>query len=439
MENELKEQIIALTKEYAKEKFSSEPFRPGKTNIPISGKVFDYHEVCNLVESALDFHLTTYRFNASFEKKLREFIGIKYALTCNSGSSANLLALSAMTSPLMKEKQILPGSEVITVAAGFPTTVNPILQNGLIPVFLDITLPNYNIDISMLEKALSSKTRAIMLAHTLGNPFDLDAVMEFANKHNLWVVEDCCDSLGGTYGGKKLGTFGHASTLSFYPAHHITMGEGGAVLTDDPMLKKAIESIRDWGRDCWCAPGCDNTCHKRFDMQFGRLPQGYDHKYVYSHLGYNLKITDMQAAVADAQIEKLPEFVEIRRRNYKLLMEKMAQFQEYFILPELTPKSDPSLFGFLLTVKKAAPFTRNEITQYLNEKKIGTRLLFAGNLTKQPYMKNVPYRVVGDLANTDIVMHDTFWIGLYHGITPEMIDYVVDSFKIFIKERIDGF
>lgn len=275
----------------------------------------------------MDFHLTTYRFNSSFEKKLCEFVGVKYALTCNSGSSANLLALSAMTSPLMKEKQILPGSEVIAVAAGFPTTINPIMQCGLIPVFVDITIPNYNIDVSMLEKALSSKTRAIMTAHSLGNPFDLDAVMEFANKHDLWVVEDCCDALGGTYSGKKLGSFGHVSTLSFYPAHHITMGEGGAVLTDDPVLKKAMESFRDWGRDCWCAPGVDNTCRKRFSQQFAQLPAGYDHKYVYSHAGYNMKITDMQAAVADAQIDKLPEFVAVRQRNYKLLMEKWLNFK----------------------------------------------------------------------------------------------------------------
>lgn len=435
MQNTLKDQIITLTKEYVKQKFSSCSFTPGITNVPISGKVFDEHEVCNLVESALDFHLTAYRFNTSFEKKLCEFVGVKYALTCNSGSSANLLALSAMTSPLMKERQILPGSEVIAVAAGFPTTINPIMQCSLIPVFVDITIPNYNIDVSMLEKALSSKTKAIMLAHSLGNPFDLDAVMEFANKHNLWVVEDCCDALGGTYDGKKLGSFGHVSTLSFYPAHHITMGEGGAVLTDDPVLKKAMESFRDWGRDCWCAPGVDNTCRKRFSQQFAQLPAGYDHKYVYSHAGYNLKITDMQAAVADAQIDKLPEFVAVRRRNYKLLMEKMAQFQEYFILPELTPKSNPSLFGFLLTVKKTAPFTRNEITQYLNEKKIGTRLLFCGNVLKQPYMQSVQYRVVGDLTNTDVVMNDTFWIGLYHGITPEMIDYVIDCFKVFIQSK----
>lgn len=436
MENTLKEQIIALTKEYVKQKFSSRSFTPGITNIPISGKIFDEHEVCNLIESALDFHLTTYRFNDSFEKKLREFIGVKFALTCNSGSSANLIAFSALTSPLLKERKLIPGDEVITVAAGFPTTVNPILQNGLTPVFLDVALPTYNIDIHQLENGLSDKTRAVMIAHTLGNPFDLEAVKNFTEKYNLFLIEDCCDALGSTYNNKSVGTFGDIATLSFYPAHHITMGEGGAVLTNNPVLKKAMESIRDWGRDCWCAPGCDNTCHKRFDTQFGQLPQGYDHKYVYSHLGYNLKITDMQAAVADAQMEKLPEFIKIRKRNFQLLSEKLSPLSEYFILPEATPNSDPSWFGFLLTIKNNAPFTRHDILQYLNKHKIGTRLLFAGNLTKQPYTQNQHYRIAGSLNTTDNIMHNTFWIGLYQGITPEMIQYMSDTLYNFIKEKI---
>ncbi|MGL4367561.1 MAG: lipopolysaccharide biosynthesis protein RfbH [Brevinemataceae bacterium] len=432
---QLQQQILELTKQYIVQKFAPKPFIAGETPVPISGKIFDDKEVCAIVESALDFHLTTYRFNTSFEKKLREFVGVKYALTCNSGSSANLLAFTALTSPLLKERQLKAGDEVITVAAGFPTTVNPIIQNGLIPVFVDETIPSYNIDVTKLEEALSPKTKAIMIAHTLGNPFDLDAIMAFVNKHNLWLIEDCCDALGGTYDGKNLGTFGHISTLSFYPAHHITMGEGGAVLTNNPLIKKSLESFRDWGRDCWCPPGVDNTCGKRFEQRFAGLPEGYDHKYVYSHVGYNLKITDMQAAVADAQMDKLPEFINIRRRNFQLLSEKLAEFTEYFILPEATPKSNPSWFGFLLTIKDTAPFTRNEFVQFLNSKKIGTRLLFAGNILKQPMMQGVQHRVVGDLAITDKIMNDTFWIGLYQGITPEMIDYVVSCFKEFINNK----
>ena len=432
---QLKEQILELTKQYIEQKFPHKDFIAGESLVPISGKIFDHHEVCNIVESALEFHLTAHTFNAQFEKQLRDFVGVKYALTCNSGSSANLIAFSALTSPLLGERRLKAGDEVITVAAGFPTTINPIIQHGMIPVFVDEELSTYNIDVSLLEKALSPKTKAIMIAHTLGNPFDIDSVLEFTQKHNLWLIEDCCDALGGTYKGENLGTFGHISTLSFYPAHHITMGEGGAVLTNDSTLKKAMESFRDWGRDCWCAPGQDNSCGKRFDWTYEDLPKGYDHKYVYSHLGYNLKITDMQAAIAVAQMKKLPEFIEIRKRNFQLLLEKLTHLEPYFILPQAAEHSDPSWFGFLLTIKDGTPFTRNEITRYLDKHKIGTRLLFAGNVTKQPYMKEQNYRVAGSLANTDKIMNDTFWIGLYQGITPIMVDYVVQTIDNFINMK----
>lgn len=431
-----KKQILDLTKKFAEEKFLSQKFIPNETAISISGKVFDHHEICNLVESALDFHLTTYRFNDSFEKKLQNFIEVKFALTCNSGSSANLLALTALTSPLMKDRRLCAGDEVITVAAGFPTTVAPIIQNGLVPVFIDESFPTYNIDIQYLEGALSPKTKAVMLAHTLGNPFDLDTVLSFAQKHNLWVIEDCCDALGGTYNGQKLGSFGDVATLSFYPAHHITMGEGGAVLTNNPLIKKALESFRDWGRDCWCNPGVDNTCGKRFDQKCGELPEGYDHKYVYSHVGYNLKITDMQAAIADAQMDKLDDFITIRKRNFSLLREKLSQFSEYFILPEATSKSDPSWFGFVLTIKDGMPFSRNDLVKFLNAKKIGTRLLFAGNILKQPMMEGVKYRVYGDLTVTDKIMRDTFWIGVYQGISVEMINFVEKIFQEFLASIV---
>ena len=432
---QLKEQILELTKQYIEQKFPHKDFIAGESLVPISGKIFDHHEVCNIVESALEFHLTAHTFNAQFEKQLRDFVGVKYALTCNSGSSANLIAFSALTSPLLGERRLKAGDEVITVAAGFPTTINPIIQHGMIPVFVDEELSTYNIDVSLLEKALSPKTKAIMIAHTLGNPFDIDSVLEFTQKHNLWLIEDCCDALGGTYKGENLGTFGHISTLSFYPAHHITMGEGGAVLTNDSTLKKAMESFRDWGRDCWCAPGQDNSCGKRFDWTYEDLPKGYDHKYVYSHLGYNLKITDMQAAIAVAQMKKLPEFIEIRKRNFQLLLEKLTHLEPYFILPQAAEHSDPSWFGFLLTIKDGTPFTRNEITRYLDKHKIGTRLLFAGNVTKQPYMKEQNYRVAGSLENTDKIMNDTFWIGLYQGITPTMVDYVVQTIDNFINMK----
>jgi len=433
---QLRQKILDLVAEYYQEAFAGHPFIPGKTPVPVSGRVFDAEEIAYLVDASLDFWLTTGRYAEQFEREFARFLGVRHAILCNSGSSANLLALSALTSSKLGERQLHPGDEVITVAAGFPTTVNPIVQNGLIPVFLDVTLPTYNVDVRYLEEAVSSRSRAIMLPHTLGNPFDLEAVMSVAKAHNLWVIEDNCDALGSTYKGQLTGTFGDLATVSFYPAHHITMGEGGAVLTNRPLLKKLVESFRDWGRDCWCAPGKDNTCGKRFEWQLGDLPYGYDHKYTYSHIGYNLKLTDMQAAVGVAQLKKLPAFIEIRKRNWQLLYERLKPYEEFLILPEATPNSDPSWFGFLLTVREDAPFSRNQIIQFLESHKIGTRLLFGGNLIRQPAYQNVPYRVVGHLTNTDVVMNRTFWIGVYPGLTEEMIGYVVDMFGKFIQERL---
>ncbi|OON91565.1 MAG: lipopolysaccharide biosynthesis protein RfbH, partial [Epulopiscium sp. Nele67-Bin002] len=396
-----REEILKSVKEFATETYKEKKFEAGVSAVPVSGRVFDEDDIATLVDSALDFHLTTHRYNDEFESKLKKIFDVKYALTCNSGSSANLLAVSALTSYLLGDRRLKKGDEVITVAAGFPTTVNPIIQNGLVPVFVDVSLPTYNIDVDLLESAITEKTKAIIIAHTLGSPFDLKKVCVIAKKYNLFLIEDCCDAFGSTYDGKPVGSFGDISTLSFYPAHHITMGEGGAVMTNNKILKKAIESFRDWGRDCWCPPGVDNTCGKRFEQRFAELPEGYDHKYVYSHVGYNLKITDMQAAVADAQMDKLPEFINIRKRNFKLLSDKLAALSKYFILPEATPKSDPSWFGFLLTLKDNVPFTRNELVQFLNDKKIATRLLFAGNILKQPMMHGIEYRVAGSLENTD--------------------------------------
>ncbi len=357
---------------------------------------------------------------------------MRHAILCNSGSSANLLALSALTSPKLNERQLRPCDEVITLAAGFPTTVNPILQNLLMPVFLDIELGTYNVNVALLETAVSSRTKAIMIAHTLGNPFNLDAVLEVANKHNLWLIEDNCDAVGSTYNGRLTGSFGHLSTVSFYPAHHITMGEGGCVLTNRAKLKKLVESFRDWGRDCWCAPGVANTCGKRFGWQLGDLPEGYDHKYIYSHIGYNLKMTDMQAAVGVAQLDKLPSFIATRKQNWQLLYDGLKRYEEFFVLPEATPNSDPSWFGFLLTVRPDAPFSRNELVQYLEANQVATRLLFSGNITRQPAYQNIPYRVVGDLTNTDTVMNQTFWIGVYPRINLEMIAYVLSVFAKFL-------
>jgi len=424
-ELELRSQVFAAVREYYQLKFQPQQFIPGKTYIPASGKVFDEHELLKLTDASLDFWLTTGRYANEFEKRFAEWMGVKYCSLVNSGSSADLLALTALTSPKLGERRLQPGDEVITVAAGFPSTVSPILQNQLVPVFLDVTLPTYNIDVSQLESALSPRTRAIMVAHTLGNPFDLDAVMNFANKHHLWVIEDNCDATGSLYRDKKTGTFGHLATVSFYPAHHLTMGEGGAVLTNDGQLKRIVESFRDWGRDCHCDPGKDNTCGKRFGWQLGDLPFGYDHKYTYSHIGYNLKMTDMQAAVGCAQLDKLDEFVTRRQQNFQFLYENLKNLEEFFVLPEATPKSEPSWFGFLLAVRPNSPFSRHQFVQYLEKHKIGTRLLFAGNLLRQPAYKNISCRVVGNLENSDFIMDNAFWVGVFPGISQEMLNYMV--------------
>lgn len=413
-------------------KYRHKPFQAGTSVIPPSGKVIGASELQNMVEASLDGWLTTGRFNEAFEKRFAEFVGVPYALTTTSGSSANLLAFTALTSHKLGDRALKPGDEVITVAAGFPTTVNPMLQNGMVPVFVDVDIPTYNIDPQKIEAAVTERTRAIMVAHTLGNPFDLDAVMAVARKHNLWVIEDCCDALGSRYKGQHVGTFGHIATCSFYPAHHITMGEGGMVFTKDHDLRTIIESFRDWGRDCYCAPGCENTCGKRFGWQLGSLPMGYDHKYTYSHLGYNLKITDMQAACALAQMDRLPEFIEARKRNFAFLKERLKSCEEFLILPEATPNSEPSWFGFAITIRNEADFSRVDLLKYLDQYKIGTRLLFAGNLTRQPYFEGRTYRVSGELANTDKVMNDTFWIGVYPGLNEEMLSFVVEKLETFL-------
>ena len=389
-----------------------------------------------IVAAGLDGWLTTGRFNAEFEKRLAEYLGVAHVLTTNSGSSANLLAFTALTSPQLGARAIQPGDEVITVAAGFPTTVNPILQNGCVPVFVDIDIPTYNINVAQVEAAITPKTRAIMLAHTLGNPYDLEAITRIARAHHLWLVEDCCDALGSRYQGRLVGSFGDIATLSFYPAHHITMGEGGAIFTNNPDLKRIVESIRDWGRDCWCQPGCDNTCGKRFNWQLGELPQGYDHKYVYSHLGYNLKITDMQAACALAQLDRLPGFIEARRHNFAYLTERLAPLSDHLELPQETPDSEPSWFGYPISLTPTAATTRVDLLRYLDQHRIGTRLLFAGNLTRQPYMLGRNYRIAGNLTNTDRVMKDTFWIGLWPGLTQEMLDYTVDRLHSYFGLNI---
>ena len=430
-----REKILELVREFAKEEYSNKEFIEGKSAVPVSGRVFDEDDVATLVDSALDFHLTTYRYNDKFEEGLREFFGLKYALTCNSGSSANLIAVSSLTSHLLKDRALKQGDEIITVAAGFPTTVNPILQNNLTPVFVDVELKTYNADIKEIEKAITEKSKAIILAHTLGNPFNIDKVKEICEKYNLWLIEDCCDAFGTTYKGKKTGTFGDIATLSFYPAHHITMGEGGAVLTNNAILKKAMESVRDWGRDCFCPPGQDNTCKQRFTQKLGDLPEGYDHKYTYSHLGYNLKITDMQAACGYSQFKKVNGFIKKRKENFIKIKDKLKRFEKYFILPEAQENSEPSWFGFLISVREDSPFNRNEIVKYLNEKKIGTRLLFAGNIVKQPYMKGRNYRIIGDLKNSDFIMNNTFWIGVYPAINDKMIEYIEKCFEIFLENN----
>ena len=431
-QEKLRKQIAALVDQYAAIEFSPKAFEPGQTVVPPSGKLIGAEELKNMVDASLDGWLTTGRFNEQFEKKLAAFIGVKYAITVNSGSSANLVAFSTLTSPKLGERAIKQGDEVIGVAAGFPTTVNPIIQFGAVPVFVDVDKYTHNIDASLIEAAISPKTKAIMLAHSLGNPFNLDVVTALCKKHNLWLVEDCCDALGTTYKGQMVGTFGDIGTLSFYPAHHITMGEGGAVFTNHSELKQIAESFRDWGRDCYCPPGKDNTCGKRFCWKLGNLPEGYDHKYTYSHLGYNLKITDMQAACALAQLEKAPAFIQARKDNFKFLKERLSTCEEFLQLPEIAEGSDPSWFGFPITVKEACPVSRLDLTTYLDQNKIGTRLLFAGNLTRQPYMVNAKYRVSGELINTDNVMNNTFWIGVQPALTPEMLEFVASKIETYL-------
>jgi CDP-6-deoxy-D-xylo-4-hexulose-3-dehydrase len=431
----IRAQIMDLVAEYHRVAHTPKPFVPGQSPVPVSGKVYGHEEMQLLVDSALDFWLTTGRFNTEFEAKLAARLGVKHLLTTNSGSSANLLALSSLCSPYLRGDALQPGDEVITVATGFPTTINPSLQYGLVPVFVDVDLPTYNIKPEMIEAAITPRTRAIMVAHTLGNPFDLAEVMRVAEKYDLWVVEDTCDALGATYDGRMVGTFGDIGTLSFYPAHHITMGEGGAVFTDKPRLKRVIESMRDWGRDCWCAPGMDNTCGKRFGRALGQLPFGYDHKYTYSHAGYNLKITDMQAAVGVGQLERLDDFIAARRTNFAKLTALFKQYEEYFILPEATPRSEPSWFGFPLTLRDGAPFSREDLTKHFDAHRIGTRLLFGGNIIKQPYFRGRNYKVVGDLTNADIVTERTFWLGVFPGLTDDHFAYLDDTVKSFLAAR----
>ena len=430
-QEKLRRQIASLVDQYASIEFSPKAFEPGQTVVPPSGKLIGVEELKNMVEASLDGWLTTGRFNEQFEKKLAEFIVVKYAITVNSGSSANLVAFSTITSPKLLDRAVKQGDEVISVAAGFPTTVNPIIQFGAIPVFVDVDKYTHNIDASKIEAAISPKTKAIMLAHSLGNPFNLDVVTTLCKKYNLWLVEDCCDALGTTYKGQMVGTFGDIGTLSFYPAHHITMGEGGAVFTNNLELKQIAESFRDWGRDCYCAPGKDNTCGKRFCWKLGNLPEGYDHKYTYSHLGYNLKISDMQAACALAQLKKLPAFIQARKDNFKFLKERLSSCGEFLQLPVATEDSDPSWFGFPITVKENSPVSRLDLTTYLDQNRIGTRLLFAGNLTRQPYMIGTLYRVSGELVNTDNVMNNTFWIGVQPALTREMLEFVVQKIEAY--------
>jgi CDP-6-deoxy-D-xylo-4-hexulose-3-dehydrase len=410
-------------------------FTPGISPIPVTGKVFGSPEIQAAINASMAFWLTSGPYTETFESKFAKVVGMRHAFMVNSGSSANLLAVSTLMSPKLGERALKPGDEVITVAAGFPTTVTPILQNGLVPVYVDIDLGTYVANESALEAAVGPKTRAIVMAHTLGNPFNLDLVQKLAEKHNLWIIEDSCDALGGTYRGQKLGSFGDFSTFSFYPAHHITTGEGGAVLVKKAAHKTIVESIRDWGRDCWCPPGCDNTCLKRYEWTLGKLPEGYDHKYTYSHLGYNLKSGDIQAAIGLAQLDRLEDFIELRRRNWNYLKAGLKGLEEFLALPEVAENSNPSWFGFALTVKSGGPKTRNQIVQELNEAKIATRLLFGGNLLRQPAFIGTPRRVVGDLTNTDIVMNDTFWIGVWPGLTLPMLDYVIENLHKMLDQR----
>jgi CDP-6-deoxy-D-xylo-4-hexulose-3-dehydrase len=436
MNDELKK---ALTAEYD-ERFPKKEFIPGQSPVPVSGKVFDHNEIVAMTEAVLEGWWTDGHYTAELEAKIADFIGVKHCALVNSGSSANLLALAALTSSrIAPEKRLKPGDEVITVAAGFPTTVNPIIQNGLIPVFVDMELGQYNPSFESIKNAYSDKTKAIFIAHTLGNPYEVDKIAEFCREKGIWLIEDNCDSFGSKYKNKKTGSFGHISTLSFYPAHHITTAEGGAVLTDDAMINKIIRSIRDWGRDCWCPTGKDDSCKNRFNWKMGDLPQGYDHKYIYSEIGYNFKMTDIQAALGTAQIEKISEFTEKRKNNFNFLKEQFKKFEKYFILPEKLLDADSNWFGFLITVKENSGLDRTELLKYLNEKKIGTRLLFAGNITKQPYFinYNIKHRISGTLHNTDLIMNNSFWIGVSPAINNTMLEYVVAEFDKFIKTKVN--
>lgn len=430
----LRERILSSVRDFAAESLKQTDFIPGESVLPVSGKVLDPKDLASLVDASLDGWLTAGRFHKSFEKSLEKYVGVRNAVFVNSGSSANLIALSALTSPKLGKRALKPGDEVLTVAAGFPTTVNPIIQNGLRPVLVDVNLGTYDAKPDMLREAVGPKTRAIMMAHTLGNPFDLDTVRELCKENSLWLVEDSCDALGSTYEGKKTGSFGDTATLSFYPAHHITTGEGGAVFTKSPLIRKQIESFRDWGRDCYCETGHDNTCHKRFEWKLGELPLGYDHKYIYSHIGYNLKATDMQAALGDSQLKKIDLFVQRRKDNFKTLFDDLIGTPG-LILPQATPKSDPSWFGFPITLDPESSADREDLLRYLEKLKIGTRLLFAGNLVRQPAYKNVDWRIVGELTNTEIVMKRTFWVGVYPGLSKEMMEFIGHSIREYMEGR----
>ncbi len=432
----IRAQIRALVAEYHDAMFGASAFVPGTSSVPVSGRVLGANDIQHLVDAGLDFWLTTGRFATRFEREFARTMQARHAILVNSGSSANLLAVTALTSPMLGDRALRDGDEVITVAAGFPTTVNPIFQNRLVPVFVDVELPSYGIDISRLEAALSSRTKAIIVAHTLGNPYDVGAVAAFAKKHGLFLIEDCCDAVGAMFDGKPVGTFGDLATVSFYPAHHITMGEGGCVLAHTPIFKRIVESFRDWGRDCWCETGCENTCGKRFEYQLGDLPYGYDHKYTYSHVGYNLKLTDMQAAVGVAQLERLPEFIAARRRNYDFLRQRLDDLSDVLEFAAVHEKANPSWFGFPMRVRETAPFDRNALVAFLESRRIATRLLFGGNLVRQPAYKGLAYRVVGELTNTDRIMHGTLWIGCYPGLTAEMLDWIVTSLHAFCRDGV---
>lgn len=437
-EQAIRQEIFHLVQEFYEVKFAHQHFTPGRDEVRYAGRVFDHREIERLVDASLDFWLTAGRFSEEFELDFADFVDVDYAILTNSGSSANLLALSALTSPLVGERRLKPGDEVIAVAAGFPTTVNPIVQNGMVPVFVDVEIGTYNASVDEIRRAIGPRTRAIFLAHTLGNPYDLDAIVELVAEHDLWLIEDCCDALGSRYNGKHVGTFGHVATCSFYPAHHITIGEGGMVFTNDAMIARAATSFRDWGRDCYCKGGENNTCGKRFTGQYGRLPYGYDHKYVYSHIGYNLKVTDMQAAIGVEQIKKLPEFIAARKANFHRWAEGFRKWSDYFILPFASENADPSWFAFPVSVKSDAPFSRTDLTNHLAQHHVETRNVFAGHLLKQPAYLDVEHRVVGELPNTEFVMNNTFFLGTYPGLTEEKIGYALDVIEAFIDMTVKG-